>query len=112
MSGMSAVSAIVPAPSSSVVTVSGSPCSTSRLLSAPKIATNNAESAPTAMPARMLAGTPPTTSATPGNTATPRNRSRLENRVRATTGSIIATNTVASAMHVAPTDAFDNLIEP
>ena len=38
--------------------------------------------------------------------------SRLEKRVRASHGSISATNTVASAMQVAPTEAFDSLIEP
>jgi hypothetical protein len=104
--------ATVPAPSSSVVTVSGSPCSTSRLLSEPKTATRKADSAPTAIPTRIPGGTPPTTSATPGRTAMPSARSRRENRVRASKGSVIATKTVASAMQVAPTDAFDSLIAP
>ena len=112
MTGASAVSASVPAPSSSAVTVSGSPCSTRRLLSVPKMPTSNAESAPTTMPMRMSAGTPPTTSATPGNTATPSARSRRLKRVPASQGSSSAVNTLASAMQVAATDAFASLIAP
>ena len=42
----------------------------------------------------------------------PSTRSRLDMRVRVSHGSSKATKTVASAMQVAPTEAFDNLIEP
>jgi hypothetical protein len=112
ISGASAHMAIVPEPSSSAVIVSGSACSTRRLLSDPNSATNSADTVPTKMPMRMPAGTPPTTSATPGSTATPSATSRHENRLRASRGSTSAVNTVASAMHVAPTDAFASLIDP
>ena len=96
--------------------VSGSPASptlsTSRLLSDPNSATNSADSAPTTTPMRMLSGMPPTTSATPGSTAMPSARSRGENGRRASFGSTIAVNTVASAMHVAATEALASLIAP
>ena len=67
---------------------------------------------PTMTPSRMPAGTPPTTSATPGRTASPSNSSRGANRVRMTHGSTIAVNGAASAMHVAATEAFASLIAP
>lgn len=111
-SGARASSATAPAPSSTAVIASGSACSTKRLLSDPNTATRIAEITPTAMPARMSPGTPPTTSATPGSTAMPIARSPRENGRRAIQGSTIAVNTVASAMQVAATEALASLIEP
>lgn len=112
MAGASTVRVSVPAPSSSAVTVSGSACATMRLLSEPNRPTNTAEIAPTTTPARMPSGTPPTTSATPGNTARPNSNSRGRKGRCVTHGSITAVNTGASAMQVAATEALASLIAP
>ena len=110
--GASNVSVSAPAPSSSAVTAKASPWSTMRLLSELNSATNKADNAPAAMPIRIDAGTPPTTSATPGITAMPRASSRSETRRPVSRGSIRAVSGVASAMQVAPTEAFASLIAP
>ena len=83
-----------------------------RLLSELKMPASSADTAPTAMPVRMPAGVPPTTSATPGSTARLIPTSARCGRRRASDGSMIDTNTGVSAMHVAATEAFDSLIEP
>ena len=111
-SGAIALSTRKPAPSSSAVAVSASPRCATRLFNVPNTATSSAETAPTTTPSRMPVGTPPTTSATPGNTASPSKRSRGEKRVRVSHGSTSAVNGVASAMQVAATDAFASLIAP
>ena len=64
------------------------------------------------MPARISCGTPPVTSATPGNTAIPSASSAREKRLRATSGSTSAVKTVASAMQVAATDALASFTAP
>ncbi len=112
ISGASRVKARVPAPSSSAVTVSGSPPSTMRLLSTPNSATSSAEATPATMPACMPAGTPPTTSQIPGSDSRPSSRSRGWNFWRVSRGSTSAVIGVAKAMQVAATDAFDSLIAP
>jgi hypothetical protein len=109
-SGAKAVTRSAPAPSSSQVMARGSPWVASRLLSAPKSAASAAEIAPNTMPSRYSAVTPPTTRATPGTTARPSKSSRGSKGRRLTIGSITARNTGASAMQVAPTEAFDALI--
>lgn len=83
-----------------------------RLLSEPNSPTNTAEIAPTTTPARMPSGTPPTTSATPGNTASPNSSSRGRNGRCVTNGSMTAVKTGASAIQVAATDALASLIAP
>ena len=52
------------------------------------------------------------TSSTPGITARPNSSSRGSNFRRTMSGSMNAISTDMSAMHVAPTDAFESLIEP
>ena len=112
ITGASRVRVNVPAPSSSAVTVSGSPPSTMRLLSVPNRATNSADTTPATIPACMPAGTPPTTSQIPGSEASPSSRSRGWKRWRVSSGSTSAVIGVAKAMQVAATEAFDNLIAP
>ena len=112
ISGASAVSSSVPAPSSRPVIVSGSPWSIRRLLSGPNSATSNADSAPTSTPRRMPSGMPPTTSATPGSTAMPNSSSRHENGRRVSHGSITEVKAGASAMQVTATEALDSLMAP
>ena len=109
-SGAMSVIAATPAAISSAVTDSASLCSTRRLFSELKKATNIAEIVPTTTPISMPSGMPSTTSATPGSTDRPSASSRLDSRLPVSQGSISAVNTVPSAMQVAPTDAFDSLI--
>ena len=109
-SGAISVIAATPAAISSAVTDSASPCSTSRLFSELKTATNSAEIVPTTTPMIMPSGMPSTTSATPGSTVRPSASSRFDRRLPVSQGSINAVNTVPSAMQVTPTDAFDSLI--
>ncbi len=67
---------------------------------------------PTAMPDRIPAGVPPTTSATPGIATTPTIRSRGSKRLRRINGSSSAMKAGATPMQLAATDAFASLIDP
>ena len=60
---------------------------------------------------RISSGMPPTTRATPGTTPMPIHSSCQRKRRRASHGSSTARNTGAIAMQVAPTEAFESLIE-